>query len=303
MPKQQLIYRVFLSSPGDLDQQRQVAKEAIESLSRQYERRGIKIVPWLWEDETVSEMGATPQEIITSQLGPYDIYIGIMGARFGSPTKNYGSGTEEEFYEAIAANRATGRPKLGFFFREVVIKTTTLNQELIDQLASINKFRIEIGPLGLYREFLEDHTLSSLVSSTVSKLIDDDDIHLGTIPVQYGLGFQMVKSGPAISRSFLNETLIAVDGNLTTGSERLTLADLWIEPELKDLSDLDADKPTRSDIGIKELASEFQNSGTAILMSGGETSGKSSICYQLYQHLFNNGKRNCSPWCAGCLAA
>lgn len=290
MPQQLLTYRVFVSSPGDLNLQRQVAKEAIESLSRQYERRGIRLVPWLWEDQAVSEIGGSAQEIITSQLGPYDIYIGMMGARFGSPTGNYGSGTEEEFYEAVKANQSTGKPKIGFFFREVIVKTTSLTSEIIEQLSQVNRFRDEVGRLGLYREFLEDHTLSNLVSSTVSKLIDDDNIHLGTTPVQFGLAFQVTKSGPVISRSFLSETPNAVDENLAVGGERLTLADLWVEPDLKDLSDLETDKSTRVNIGTRELAAEFREPGIAILMTGGEMSGKSSICRQLFQQLFANGK-------------
>ena len=134
MPEELLIYRAFISSPGDLNPQRQVAKQAIESLSPTYERRGIKIIAWLWEDQAVSEMGQPAQTIITSQLGPYDIYIGIMGARFGSPTERFGSGTEEEFTNALAAYRQTGRPRLSFFFQEVMLTMKGLNEHLIDQL-------------------------------------------------------------------------------------------------------------------------------------------------------------------------
>ena len=290
MPREMLTYRVFISSPADLGQQRQVAKEAVETLSRQYERRNIKIVPWLWEQEATSDFGRDAQTLITAQLGQYDIYIGLMGARFGSATARYGSGTEEEFYEAFKANRSTGWPGIGFFFKEVTLSTTTLDEDSIQQLARVQKFRQEIGRVGLYREFLEDHTLSNHVSSTVASIIDTGNAHLGVTPVQYGLSFETTKAGVTISRSFLSEVLAVVDENLTAGGSRLTLNELWIEPELRDLSKVDSEKLIKFDIGVEELTLEFEELGSAILLSGGETSGKSSICRQLYQSLFSAGR-------------
>ena len=43
-------------------------------------------------------MGSDPQQIINSQVSDeYDIFIGILWTRFGTPTERAGSGTEEEF--------------------------------------------------------------------------------------------------------------------------------------------------------------------------------------------------------------
>ncbi|PYL26201.1 MAG: hypothetical protein DMF37_02915 [Verrucomicrobia bacterium] len=45
-------------------------------------------------------MGADAQDVINHQLAEYDIFLGIMSCRFGSPTKRAHSGTEEEFNRA-----------------------------------------------------------------------------------------------------------------------------------------------------------------------------------------------------------
>ena len=103
MPEQQKVYKVLISSPSDVAKQRSVAKEAVHAISATYERRGIRVTAWTWEDDAVSQIGQPPQDAINNQLGPYDIYLGIMGSRFGSPTGNFGSGTEREYEEALQA--------------------------------------------------------------------------------------------------------------------------------------------------------------------------------------------------------
>ena len=288
LPENLATYRVFVSSPGDLGPQRLVAKQAIESLSPIYERRGIRIVPWLWEDWAVSELGQPAQTIITSQLGPYDIYIGIMGARFGSPTERFGSGTEEEFNDALAAHRQTGKPKLSFFFQEVTFNTNALNEHTLDQLGRVYKFRTTIGGLGLYREFAENHTLSALVTTTVSKFIDDDNLRLGTTAVQLNMGLESQDLAMTISRAFAVETLDAMDDNLTVGGARVSLDSVWIEPEFRDLSGDDG-KTDRPVVSLKDELPHLEEPSAGLLISGAETSGRSVVCRRLFRTLFAAG--------------
>ncbi|HQU24905.1 MAG: hypothetical protein B7Z67_12280, partial [Acidiphilium sp. 21-60-14] len=117
MSQKMNVYRVFVSSPTDVIAERQTAKSAILETSSFLEKNGIRLEPWLWEENAVSEFGKSPQEIITGQLGEYDLYIGIMGATFGSPTQKYGSGTEEEFNEAIRALQAGTLKHVSFFLK------------------------------------------------------------------------------------------------------------------------------------------------------------------------------------------
>ena len=90
------------------------------------------------------------------------------------------------------------------------LTTTKLSEDAIDQLSRVYKFRQAAGGLGLYREFAENHILSALVTTTVSKLIDLDNAHLGTTPVQLGMGLETVKPGMTVSRTFLADTLDAI---------------------------------------------------------------------------------------------
>jgi hypothetical protein len=42
-----------------------------------------------------------PEQLILDQIGQYDLFVGIMWRRFGTPTGVAGSGTEQEFDHAL----------------------------------------------------------------------------------------------------------------------------------------------------------------------------------------------------------
>ncbi len=96
-----------------------------------------------------------------------------MGKSFGSPTGKYGW-YEEEFFDALNSYRERGLPRIGFFFRIEQISTSDLSASLLEQLDKIQRFKSEIGALGLYREFAEDHQLSINITNLVANALDAD---------------------------------------------------------------------------------------------------------------------------------
>lgn len=93
--------RVFVSSPGDVQEERDVLDEVVTRINRtQGNDQGVRLEIWKWED-AVPQVGPKAQDVIDAQTPGYDIYLGIMAYRFGSPTGRYGSGTEKEFKDAV----------------------------------------------------------------------------------------------------------------------------------------------------------------------------------------------------------
>lgn len=97
--------RVFISSPGDVEEERDKARRVIQKLQTQF--RDVTLEPLLWEDLALP-VTASFQETIEFVLEqrPIDIAIFILWSRLGSPlgtrvTKAdgsvYRSGTEREF--------------------------------------------------------------------------------------------------------------------------------------------------------------------------------------------------------------
>src|SRR5205823_10809486 len=121
MPKTPRHIRVFLSSPGDVKEERDAADRILEELPRGHAWKDkFSIDPVRWDDaHAPAPMDAhlTPQEAVNRSLfkpSQCDVVVVILWGRMGTPLPEsykkpdgslYLSGTEWEFEEAHAADR------------------------------------------------------------------------------------------------------------------------------------------------------------------------------------------------------
>ncbi len=117
---------IFLSSPGDVNRERQLAREVIERIhSEDLYRNILKIEVWAWEKPGVgASMPAhlDPKEAIDLVLrkpSECDFVIVLFGHKMGTPLSErhlkpdgsrYLSGTEYEYLDAITAAKKKGVP-------------------------------------------------------------------------------------------------------------------------------------------------------------------------------------------------
>ncbi len=88
------IVRVFVSCPGDVAGEVETLKEIVARINRtDGQHLGARLELWQWKDNAACQIGPGPQEVIDGQLPDYDIYLGVMWARYGTPSGEHGSGT------------------------------------------------------------------------------------------------------------------------------------------------------------------------------------------------------------------
>jgi hypothetical protein len=144
------VIRVFVSSPGDVQAERDVLRELVNSINRTDGRqRGFRLELFRWEDDVIPQIGPNPQQVVDAQTPPYDIYLGILKHRFGTPTGRHGSGTEKEFRDASKRWKQGGWPWILFYFCQDPIDPAHFNP---NQYAKVHKFRedLEKKKKGLY---------------------------------------------------------------------------------------------------------------------------------------------------------
>jgi len=101
-----------------------------------------------WETHSRPGAGSYAQGVINDQFpDDIDIFVGMMGAHFGTPTEKWGSGTEEEFRLAFARWNESGAPRIMFYFSDAM---SSLNQIDPEQLSKRNAFQKDIQSKGLY---------------------------------------------------------------------------------------------------------------------------------------------------------
>ncbi|MEA2705050.1 MAG: hypothetical protein QOD63_2995, partial [Actinomycetota bacterium] len=173
MAQQTTAMRIFLASPGDVDQERNALARvltdvnlALESLAPQHP---VVLQLVRWETHVHPDFG-DPQSVINEQLGDYDVFVGIMWKRFGTPTNDAGSGTEEEFRLAYARWRATGAPRILFYFSDVAMPANLSSAE-VRQLGAVVNFREELGKQGLVKSYASPDEFPDVVRRDLIRLV------------------------------------------------------------------------------------------------------------------------------------
>ena len=161
----------MLSSPGNLTNDRSQVKKVVEEINLDFgAREGFFVELVAWETHTWPAIGSYPQAVINDQFPKdIDIFLGMMGAHFGTPTQSWGSGTEEEFRLALASWKQSGFPQIMFYFSEFSSGLSNLD---VGQLAKRQAFKDELPSLGIRYEAYEDATnLHFLVRRHLSQAI------------------------------------------------------------------------------------------------------------------------------------
>lgn len=156
--------KVFISSPGDVHEERRRVEAALARLGEQaHVKPHLRLNALCWED-VPPEGGQTPQTIIDQHLGEAgaaDIYICILWHRMGTPTTNangesFHSGTESEFFSAYRSYEISRRPHLLLYHcpRPVPAEHEPEQLRLVEQFLS--RFKSSPPELkGLWNHFAE----------------------------------------------------------------------------------------------------------------------------------------------------
>ena len=153
MPTTQTLIRVFVASPSDVGDERSALKRVIDEINQTVgDIDSVRLDLVNWETHARPGFGEDAQDVINRQIGDnYDVFLGIMWGRFGSPTRRAESGTEEEFERALTRWKAApDSVEIMFYFKDAAIARKAIEPE---QIKSVDAFKRRIGVRGLYEEF------------------------------------------------------------------------------------------------------------------------------------------------------
>ncbi|CAN5752483.1 hypothetical protein BH23GEM5_BH23GEM5_13260 [soil metagenome] len=148
MPRQETVLRVLVASPSDLAEERAYLEEIVRELNLIWSRDlGIRLDLVRWETHAVPGFSSDAQEVINQAIGDdYDIFIGLMWKRYGTPTGRAGSGTVEEFERAYRRYvEDSSQIRIMFYFKDTPVSPSELDPV---QLAKIIEFRAQLRSLG-----------------------------------------------------------------------------------------------------------------------------------------------------------
>lgn len=276
-------YKIFLASPSDTSDERKIAEKIVNDLNATIGSRGGFTIELLkWEKSAYPGFAEDGQSVINSQIGDdYDVFIGIMWKKFGTPTTRAGSGTEEEFERAYKKLKKDGNLKIMFYFNEHSIP----QDADFEQFSKVKEFRKKISELGglywLYKgnnEFqtnLRNHLTNCILDlRKAQKSIEDPNILSNSSAFQLSTSFE----------KYLNDIEVIFSH---TKVDVVTLEDVFIAPDLRNLNKKYRKTYTATNLDV--LSDAIDVEGIKFVLIGDDLAGKTASCKYLFQKYFRFG--------------
>ena len=158
--------RIFISSPGDVVEERTLTRRVLERLAGEFSGR-ITLEPIFWEHEPLLATDTFQTQI--ARPSETDILISILWSRLGTrlPAQftradgsRYDSGTEYEFEDAVAAHRRQGRPDL-LVYRKMADPVVSLK----DKKALLEKLSQKEALDAFFSKWFQDESEGTLIAA------------------------------------------------------------------------------------------------------------------------------------------
>jgi hypothetical protein len=174
MGKPTLEVSVFISSPGDVREERRRATEVVDRLNRlRHIAERMFLKPCAYEELVPPLMGRDPQPIVDEYMtkaADADLFICMLWGRMGTPVicpetkERFASGTEYEFTIAYRHNQQHGKPHMLLYRCDRPLP----EQADPDQVRLVKQFWERVGgagaPIrGLYRNYTDPAQFADLL--------------------------------------------------------------------------------------------------------------------------------------------
>jgi hypothetical protein len=158
--------KIFVASPGDVQKERDQLTKVIGELNLTITaiapEKSISLELIKWETHVAPGLGKGPQDVVKRQIGNYDIFIGILWKRMGTPTTNARSGTDEEFQNAYKLWQNDNEfPILFYFCQHPSPPPRTIDE--VRQLGRVVAFRNELTKKGLVTEYSSHEEFADVI--------------------------------------------------------------------------------------------------------------------------------------------
>lgn len=290
MAKMRTTFTVFISAPGDMAEYVASAKEIINQESDQWTEYEMKAIDYTDLASDIS--GNHPQHVIDHQLEEIgiDLYIGIMGSKFGSATPNFGSGTEAEFQNLFQKQLETGNPQMAFLFYPPKKQAHELEQKDWEEWNKVKTFRDEtVGSRGLYHDFFNQADFEKFIRDIIMKFKSKHyklERYQEHVEIANSAGTQF-----KLSEEFFSEWLNHPGQSIGKNNESsVTLSDIFERPRLVGKSRVSKQKGSKVK-GNRPfyLTEDYKKIPKTLLLRGAEGSGKTTVLKHIYKVAYDYG--------------
>ena len=163
------VYKIMIGAPSDIKEEVNIAINAIHHWNNiNAEKQKTVLLPLHWSISAYPITGIYPQKAINRQVvNRSDLLICVFGAKLGTPTEDYASGSVEEIEEHLKA----GKPVM-IFFKQAL----NVNDIDVEQISRLRDFKRAIGQKALYVDYNSANDFERILEDKLSLCINDNFI-------------------------------------------------------------------------------------------------------------------------------
>lgn len=156
------LYNLLISCPGDIKDEVTLIESAVDEFNELYaDPLGITIKTRHWSKSSYAQSGGKPQALLNEQfVKRCDAAVAIFWTKFGSPTDEYSSGTEEEIEIMLQSGK-----QVFMYFSDKPISPSQMNDE---GYKKIQAFREKYKDRGIYFTYSSDEEFKKLFFAQLS---------------------------------------------------------------------------------------------------------------------------------------
>ena len=162
MPQSVTLYNLLISCPGDIKDEVAIIESSVEEFNELYaEPLGITVKTRHWSKSSYAQSGGKPQALLNEQfVDKCDAAVAIFWTKFGSPTDEYGSGTEEEIERMLQSGK-----QVFMYFSDKSIPPSEMNSEGYQK---VQAFRKKYKDRGIYFTYSSNEEFKKLFFAHLS---------------------------------------------------------------------------------------------------------------------------------------
>lgn len=142
-------FTLLISCPSDVNDEFKIIRETVDVFNSSIGRvNDAKIGLSHWSKDSYPQSGGQPQKLLNEQFVlTCDAAVAVFWTRFGTPTDEYGSGTEEEIEELIKSGK-----QVFLYFSDRLVNPSTIDREQYDKVTAFKDRYKERGIYGTYSD-------------------------------------------------------------------------------------------------------------------------------------------------------
>lgn len=198
------IYDLLLSCPEDVIDFKNIIADCVENFNDTIgNEKNIRIDLKHWTTHSYPQLGDSPQSILNKQfIMNCDLCVALLWTRFGTPTTNYDSGTEEEIENMILQNK-----QVFLYFVDKKVEPSKID---LEQYKKVKAFKKKYSTKGIYCEVKTEDELKEKFQRALAQYFEE-------LPTNKGqdIKSQATSSITISSLNLINDTIIMKHSNFT----------------------------------------------------------------------------------------